>query len=41
MRQTEFKDRKVRNIMHAIKQMWEALSETQRQDYDKKAEYVS
>ena len=41
MRQTEFKDKKVKNILQLIKEKWESMSDAQRADYDKKAQYVS
>ncbi len=41
MRQTEFKDRKVKNILQLIKEKWDGMTDSQRADYDKKAHYVS
>jgi hypothetical protein len=41
MRQTDFKDKKVKNILVLIKEKWESMTDAQRADYEKKAEYVS
>lgn len=41
MRQTDFKDKKVKNILTLIKEKWESMTDAQRADYEKKAEYVS
>jgi hypothetical protein len=40
MRQTEFKNKKVKDIVGEIKTKWDALTDNERRDYDSKAKYV-
>jgi hypothetical protein len=40
MRQTEYRNKKVKNIVSEIRERWDALTDKEKKDYESKAKYV-